>query len=211
MSLRENQIFFTNRATFNEMAKPTSTFQGLSFGNWRIFSEPKKVGVAGSSPRTDWAAKCHDNVYNNNNREKKFTKVVFTSIKTTNASSPTTAARGSPSGQSPKSTNSATAAAKETQPSSATSQMSLGEHQILQQLEREPSRLQQPQPHQPKNTHVHRKANPYRVRNTEFRSSQCIYIDKPPRRNIADIPIIFLFPGRGRGHHKKDPDLLQMR
>ena len=165
MSLRDKQIFFTNVATFNEIAKPTSHFQGLSFGNWKIFSEPKS-----SSPRTDWAEKYHQNVFNHNNAEKKFTKVVFTSLcNKPQASSPTTSTKGSPgSGQSPRSTSSATAAtATVTRPSAVTSQMSLGEHQILQQLEKEPSRPQQPQP-QPKNANVHRKANPYRVRNTEL-------------------------------------------
>lgn len=158
MSLRDKQIFFTNVATFNEIAKPTSHFQGLSFGHWKIFSEPKS-----SSPRTDWAERYHQNVFNHKNAEKKFTKVVFTSLgNKPQASSPTTSTKGSPgSGQSPRSTSSATAATV-TRPSAVTSQMSLGEHQILQQLERDPSRPKQLQP-QPKNANVHRKANPYRV------------------------------------------------
>ena len=167
MSLRDKQIFFTNVATFNEVAKPTSWFPGLSFGNWKIFSEPKRGGGTCSSPRTDWADRCHNNVFKHNNGEKKFTKVVFTSsCNKPQASSPTTATRGSPggSGQSPSSTSSAAAAAATvTRPSAVTSQMSLGEHQILQQLEKEPSRPQQPQP-QPKNANVHLRANPYRVR-----------------------------------------------
>ena len=168
MSLRDKQIFFTNVATFNEIAKPASHHPGLTFGNWKVFSEPKRIvgGGACSSPTTDWAERYHSNVFKSG--EKKFTKVVFTSsCNKQHASSPTTSTRGSPnsgSGQSPKSTSSPTAASV-TRPSTVTSQMSLEGHQILQQLDREPSRPQQPEP-KPKKANVHRKANPYRVRNT---------------------------------------------
>ena len=165
MSLHDRQIFFTNLATFNEVAKATSKHQGLLFVNWRVVSEPKKTGGSISSPITDLANKLHKNVFNEKNGEKKLTKVVFSSSSLCNkpqASSPASKGSSPGSGQSPRSTSSAAAAPTVTRPSTVTSQMSLGEHQILQQLERHPSRTQQPQP-QSKNTTLHRKASPYRV------------------------------------------------
>ena len=163
MSLHDRQIFFTNLATFNEVAKATSKHQGLLFVNWRVVSEPKKTGGSSSSPITDLANKLHKNVFNEKDGEKKFTKVVFSSLcNKPQTSSPASKGSSPGSGQSPRSTSSAAAAPTVTRPSTVTSQMSLGEHQILQQLQREPSRTQQPQP-QSKITNLHRKANPYRV------------------------------------------------
>ena len=163
MSLHDRQIFFTNLATFNEVAKATSKHQGLLFVNWRVVSEPKKTGGSSSSPITDLANKLHKNVFNEKDGDKKFTKVVFSSLcNKPQTSSPASKGSSPGSGQSPRSTSSAAAAPTVTRPSTVTSQMSLGKHQILQQLEGQPSRTQQPQP-QSKITNLHRKANPYRV------------------------------------------------